>query len=222
MKKLICLIIIGVLLESCMITSERYSKFVDQKTMIESEEFINRDWLLINTPEFDQKGNHCEQIKSLFVPAIVYWEWNSTIECEIDPNKVSNYIKKAIHHTSNRLDLKNKLNGKQLTINLQEIPGRFLYENKGNAVILIFAYFMTGVEDIFPDQIDLVAEYEISENGKILTKGKKVVKNLEQPLGNIWSSTKKFAWNYLDIFKDKIDQMAEELIKDIADQIEYL
>ena len=224
MNKAAYLIIIGALSISCMmITSEKYSTFVNEKIKSESEELTNNGgWFIINTPEFDRKGNYCEQIESLFIPAIVYWEWNSTIECEIDPNTVSNYIKTAIYYAADRLDLKKKLKGKQLTVNLQKIPGRFLYENKGNTIILVVAYFASGVEEILPDQIDLIAEYEISENGKTLAKGKKVVKNSEKPLGNIWSSTKKFTWNYLDLFKNEMDKMGAELIDDIENQIDYL
>lgn len=219
MNRLIYIGVITVCLSSCMST-KKYSAFVDEKVKTENLEHEPKDWLVVNLPAAEEKGNTFKQVKYSFVPAVLYWGWNSTIECEIDPYTAGKYIKYGIFQSADSLDLRSKLKGRQLVIDLKQVPGNFLYENKGNAIILVVAYTTSAVEAISPYPVNLNVEYQLKENGEIVAKGSGVVQNEAQPVRNIWKSSKKFTWMYLDEYKKESNRMGTELVKDIIKQIE--
>ena len=135
------------------------------------------------------------------------------IETRID------YLKQGIYKAADSLNLKQELAGKELEINIKEVPGKFLYENKGNAIIFIVAYTVSGVEAISPYPINLEFEYNINQNGSMVLEGNGYVQNTEQPLRNIWKSTKKFTWLYLEEFKKETDRMGKEMVIGILGEV---
>lgn len=219
MNRLIYIGAITICLTSC-ISTKKYSTFVDEKIKAENLEHEPKDWLVVNLPVTEEKDNTFKQVKSSFVPAVLYWGWNSTIECEIDTYTAGNYIKSGIFQAADSLDLVSKLKERQLVIDLKQVPGKFLYENKGNAIILVVAYTMSAVEAITPYPINLEVEYQLKGNGEVIARGNHFVQNEAQPVRNIWKSSKKFTWMYLDEYKKEANRMGIELVNDIIKQIE--
>ncbi len=99
------------------------------------------------------------------------------------------------------------------------MPGIFLYVNKGDVIIFIIAYTYSLVEAISPYFINLEFEYIINNDGKIKMKGKGFIQNKEQPLRNIWRSSKKFTWLYLDEYQKEMDRMGIKLVSKFIDDI---
>ncbi len=99
------------------------------------------------------------------------------------------------------------------------MPGKFLYEYKGNTIIFIIAYTVSGVEAISPYPIDLKYEYVITEKGKEKIRGEGLIKNEETPLSNQWKSSKKFTWMYLDNFQKEADRMGKVIVQDLIDKM---
>jgi len=219
MNRVLLFVITGLLFTSC-ITARKYSTIVDTKIKEQVREVEPWDWLVINPPEVESEGNQCKQEKYYFIPAILYWGFNTTIECEIDQNTRISYIKEGIYKAADSLNLKGILNGKQVEIDLKQLPGKFLYENWGSAIFLMVAYTYSGAEKIDPVPLDLMFEYRLKENEAVITSGNSGVYNYEKPLGNIWKSTKKFTWLYLAEFKKETDRMGVELVKELIEQIE--
>ncbi len=219
MKQILTFGIIIFLLTSCM-TTNKYSTFVNSKTKrAEIKNETSRDWLTVKSDKIEPKENMYDQKKNSFVPAILYWKWNSTIECELEMGTRKQYLREGIYKAADSLNLKEVLADNTLEISLKEIPGKFLYENKGNAIIFLIAYTVSGVESISPYPINLEFEYSVNKDGNLEMKGVGYVQNNEQPLRNIWKSTKKFTWLYLDEFKKETERMGTELVSGIIEEL---
>lgn len=218
MKHIIFLAILVVLSTSCM-TTKKYSSFVDAKTKEVSTEANVNDWLVVDAEQVEPQQNKFNQKKNSFVPAIFYWGWNSTIECELDFNTRFEFVKNGIYWAADSLDLKQYAGDKKIEIKLKEIPGKFLYENKGMVIFLIAGYVISGVEVIRPYSINLEFDYLITDNGEPKYQDNSFVQNKEQPLGNRKYSTKKFTWMYLDEFKYETDRMGLEVVKDLINKL---
>lgn len=220
MKRLVYLLALGTLATGC-VSSQKYGTFVEQKIKAApQQELAQKDWLVVNTPVTDQKGSNFTKVNYSFIPALVYWGWNSTIACELDPQTAAAYVKRGIYQAADSLDLQSRLGGKQLVIDIERLPGQFLYENKGNTIFLVFAHVTTGVEAISPRPTNLMVSYRLLEEGAVVASGEGLVRNEEQPLRNVWKSTKKFTWLYLDLFEKEANRMGTESVKDIIRQLE--
>ncbi len=219
MKQILAIGILSLLLTNCMST-KRYSTFVNtkiQNSRVKNEP--SKDWLIIKSDRTEPARSKYDQKKNSFIPAILYWGWNSTIECELDIETRIQYLRQGIYKAADSLGLNKFLSGSHLEINLKEVPGKFLYENRGDAIIFIIAYAISVVESISPYPIDLKFEYEVNKEGDLIMSGEGYIQNGEQPLGNMWSSTKKFTWRYLDEFKKETGRMGTELVLGIIEEL---
>jgi hypothetical protein len=220
MRALIFLLFILIFLTSC-VTSKKYTSFVNEKLETKQiDSTIDREWLIINTNQLKLNGNECRKVKSSFIPAIIYWEWNTAISCDIDQSLTVNYLKDAIYKAADSLNLIENLKKYKLIINIKSVPGQFLYEDKESVLFLIVAYIVSGGETILPTPIDFVADYEIQSENNMMLKGEIIIKNNEQPMKNIWKSTKKFTGMYLDHYKKETEKIGLELITEIIKKIE--
>lgn len=217
MKNYTWLLVAALGLTSCMGT-KKYASFVEQR--VQTEQAVpQQEWLVVNTPAAGQ-GNQLKQLERSFIPALVYWGWNSTISCELDPGTAAAFVRRGIYQAADSLGLQNRLGGRQLVIDIRQAPGQFMYENKGNVIYLLFAHITTAEEAITPRPTNLVLHYQLMENGAVIASGEGLVKNEEERLRNVWKSTKKFTWLYLDLFEREANRMGTESVKDILRQIE--
>jgi hypothetical protein len=219
MKRLIYLLVAGVCLTAC-VSTKKYAAFVDEKTATAPQKAGQKDWLLVQVPDSAQKGSNYTQLKYSFIPAILYWGWNSTIEGELDPNITAEFVKRGIYQAAENLEVQRKLEGRQLVIELEQVPGQFMYENKGSTIILVFAHITTGVEAITPKPTNLVVRYKLLEDGEVVSTGTIVNNNQEQPIRNVWKSSKKFAWMHLELLEREAVRMGAESLIDIVKQLE--
>jgi hypothetical protein len=219
MKQTILSILTITLLTSC-IGTKKFTGFVEPKF---------QDKQLISTNEniiFDLTGLEntsasitSTKVKSQFIPAILYWQWNNTIKCEVNPTIVGQSFQENFLRYSDTLKVKEKLQGRKLEMKIEKIPNSFVYTHKGNSIILIIAYTVSDLEAIFPQEQDLVVSYKITENGSTIKDGKLTVSNKDQPIKNVWKSTKKFTWLYVDQFKQNTKIMTKEIVEKLITEI---
>jgi hypothetical protein len=219
MKKFFFFAIIGLLCTNCKST-QKYATFVDQKVKPYRTPPEPKDWLQVNAAPARSASNDCKQLKFNFIPAIFYWGWNSTIECELNPDVKANYLRKSIYAAADSLHAKEWLAGKTLEINLKQVPGKFLYTYKGYTIFLVFSYVSGGEESVKPYPINLEFDYLVKENNQVISEGAGVIRNEEQPMLNIWKSTKKFTWLYLDGYQKETERMGWEIVQEIKGQLE--
>lgn len=219
MKQLLYVGLFSMFLTNCM-TSKKYSKIVNNK--IESLELLtneSKDWLIINSVIEEPRNNIFIQRKNSFVPAILFWGWNSTIECEFNAQTKTKFLISSINKAADSLHLKDYLKGNSLEIRLKQMPGKFLYENKGKVIIFIIGYTLTAVETISPYAINLECEFEEIKKEDIKISGKTYIQNREIKSSNLWKSSKKFTWQYIDNYKIETERMGTELVSNIIREL---
>lgn len=219
MKNFSWLLIAALGLTSCMGT-KKYASFVEQHVQTEQAALPQHEALVVNAPAAAQPGNQFKQLERSFIPALVYWGWNSTISCELDPGTAAASVRRGMYQAANSLNLQERLGGRQLVVDIRQTPGQFMYENKGNIIFLIFAHITSVEETIAPRPTDLVLHYQLLENGAVVASGEGLVKNTQEPLRNLWKSSKKFTWLYLEQFDQEASRMGEESLRDILLQLE--
>lgn len=89
MKQIILSILTITLLTSC-IGTKKFTGFVEpkfqNKPLISTNENINFD---LTSLENTSASITSTKVKSQFIPAILYWQWNNTIKCEVNPTNVA-------------------------------------------------------------------------------------------------------------------------------------
>lgn len=219
MKKLILGILTSSLLTSC-IGTKKFSAFVAPKFQEEQSTYSNDD-IIFDLTGLETKSDSITstKVKSLFIPALLYWEWNNSLKCEISPNIVGQVFQRNFHQFSSIFNIQEFLQGKKLEIKVENIPNSFSYTYKGNTIILIFAYSISELEAIFPLEQDLTINYKLTQNGSILKEGRLTVKNTDKPIQNVSKSTKKFIWYYIDQFKENNKNMTKELVEKLLAEL---
>jgi len=221
MKRLFLFCCIAYSISSCK-TAKDFPAFIQAKSNDLEKEQRSEPWLDIKCLAELPATITCEQLKKSVIPALLYWGWNYTTECEIDLATRLEYINRGIFKAAESVELKEQLGGRKLHLTLTSVPGKFLYENIGTVVVVIVAYFTTGAEIISPYPVDLNYDYVLMDGDTVLFEGKGAVLNMEQPIRNIWKSTKKFTWAYLEEYEKAADRMGLELISNLVPKIPEL
>lgn len=216
MKKFVVIAIVSSLLIGC-VSIKEYKKYVNKKVPEEAGTNLSYDWLTVNFQDIDSSGSRYRQVKNFLVPAFFFWGWNSTISGQIDQTLVADYIKSGIYDAAHQLNLKRKLAGRQLIVNISGMPGEFLYQNKGHAVMLIVAYSYRSLESISPHTKSLKVEYKILEQGNVLYQTETHIYNREKPIENTWGSVEKMVGHHMDQLKRECYRMGEEIVEGLID-----
>ena len=139
MKKNILSILTITLLTSC-IGTKKFAGFVEPKFQDKPLKSINANITFDLTGlENTNATITSTKLKSQFIPAILYWQWNNTIKCEVNPTLIGQLFQKNFLHYSDTLSVQEKLQGRSLEMKVEKIPNSFIYTYKGNSVIFIVA-----------------------------------------------------------------------------------
>ena len=214
MKCLLLNFIIIFLLAGCMGT-KKYSRFVNQE--LSSNSNHNKDSSNIFIFKTDSLPKHdsnvtSKKIKSLFIPAILYWQWENTICCEFNSSVPTNILTSTITSYSDSIKLGDRLNGQKIELSIDRIPSTFIYTYKGYTIIFLVAYMIREIEAIYPQEEILKVRYRIMDGNKELKNGTIAINNKDKPIKNVWKSTKKFTWYYIDRYNYNIKCLSKELI----------
>lgn len=112
-------------------------------------------------------------------------------------------------------DLKSKLNGQKIELSILQIPNSFVYTHKEKTIIFIVAYIVSSLEAIYPDNKELKIRYRIVENDENKKTGIITIPNTELPIKNVWKSSKKFTWVYLDKYKKINEKTAKDVFENL-------
>jgi hypothetical protein len=210
-----------ILLASC-VSPMKYQNIVDSKV----REFLNvkpvstGDSLIISVQKLPAGDSlvKIKKIRNLFIPAIVFWFWENTLQCEIDPRTVG---EKIAHDIAQHPELSKKMKGNKLELSIEAVPNEFIYSHKGYVLFVMFYAFSGESETIVPVWNDLRVKYWITEPGAETIKGTIIVADKNAACNNIWKTAKKFTWFYLEDYEINLKKMSnectEKLIRIIAD-----
>lgn len=203
---------------------EKYNNFIKEKTGIIKAQSApdSNDYLTVKSDAMMDADSslHSKKVKNSFIPAILYWQWNYSIESNLGHNVPVNVIRPAIFNYAESISLKDKLNGKHLEISIKKVPSSFTYTQKGMALIFIIGYSVQGQEVIYPSNDELVVSYRILNNGSETKRGTITVRETGQPVSNRkLKSAKKFTWAYIDDYYGDIQGMSKSVLNQIVAEI---
>jgi hypothetical protein len=156
---------------------------------------------------------------SLFIPALLYWQWDNTIRCDLNPSIGSNILETSIEAYSDSIKLNEKLNGQVLELSIRSVPVSFVWTHYGYCVIFIFGYTYREHKGILPVKGTMVVDYRLFKNNQVIKNGSVTIENNNHIFGMVSSSTKKYTWYYLDQYNRIITDMGQTLIDRILTEI---
>jgi len=141
MKKIYIFILIPIVLSSC-ISTAKFNQYVYQgySNLPKINKQNNNESVSIRTDELDDLEDllvKSEKQKSYFIPAIIFWTWNTTIKCELSPTSVADRFNTSFISYADLFSLQQKLNGQRLELSLESVPNSFVYTSKGTILFLI-------------------------------------------------------------------------------------
>ena len=221
MRIQILLFVIICALTSC-VSTKTYSGYVETKILklINQSEIQSED-IIFDLTKLNTQTNlvESEKVKSFFIPAILYWGWENTIECKVDPFIVGNEFKSCFVKCASAYNLYKELDGQKIEISIEKIPTSFLYTHKGNIIIYIISYSMSDLEAIFPQEQNLVINYKLTKDGQLTKSSQLLATNNDKPITNYWKSTKKFTWLYVDQLFNNLNTLTDDIVKQLVKEI---
>ncbi|MBI5857260.1 MAG: hypothetical protein HZB42_06385 [Sphingobacteriales bacterium] len=145
------------------------------------------------------------------LPLIIYWQFDHRYTCELNPAIGVNYFKKVISQQSNKLI--QKLNGRQLELNVEQIPQAFALTNKERWIFILIQWQKLYVE---PDFKDMIVSYKVSQNGSEIESGKITVSNKQQNQGiGLFQSWKSSTSEFLGQYSTDITEMSKTFVNNL-------
>lgn len=218
--KILTLILSATLLYSCDST-KKYANFVNLKYAQQNLKINNNSYI-----EYDSISNKsndsvakAEKVKSLLIPALIYWKWDNSVRCELSSQQTNFIIKNNFQNIADSLKIKEKLNGQKLIISIEAVPRAFVYTNSGYVIFLLFAYSAGFLEAITPENEKLILSYQVVKGTTKTKSGRIELMHSDLPMKNLMKSKKKFIWEYLDQYESNMKDLSRLSIEKIYNEL---
>lgn len=217
------LIFISIFIGTGCISTKRYEAFTKEKVKdIPAQYEINLpDYLTIKTDSmvFQDSIVHITKGKSYFIPAIFYWESQHNIRCDLHPTIPLSIFKNQIVKLADESGLVDKLGTKKLELTITQIPSSFIYNHNEKVLIFIIAYSTSGGEIIYPILSPIKVNYRIIDNHEVIKEGTIQRPNGQKTITNIWKSTKKFTWAFIDDYQLSCAENTKQIFQGILEVV---
>lgn len=161
-----------------------------------------------------------KQVKSQFIPALLFWKYDYRYHAELQQKWVSDLFISDILEYSESLNLISKLQGKKLELSIERIPHSFAFVHQETVVILIFSYITQGGVFYVSEPQDLKITYNLIGEKGVEKTGQLFVPNGTKSIQNILKSTKKFTWEYIDTYRQNCREMSKVAVKMLVERLE--
>jgi len=151
--------------------------------------------------------------KNLFL--LVYWKYDYRHTCTLNPAIGVDYIRKGIYQQAGKL--KQKLNGQQLELTIEQIPHTFAIVDKGHVVLLIIQWDKFYVE---PQRKEIIVSYRTLQNGVATKSGKISVANIDKnkPMG-FFQSWKGATSEFLTRYNAAATEMSRTIVNKLLEEL---
>jgi hypothetical protein len=157
-----------------------------------------------------------EKTSKSLVPLIVYWKYDYRLTSTLNPAIGVNYFRKTIYQQASRL--KQKLNGQQLELSVEQLPGSFAIVDRGHILLLFIHWHKLYVE---ADSKDLIVLYRLVQNGKETKSGKIVVPNIQKNKGvRFAQSWKSCTSEFLAQYSIDMTEMTKIVVNNLIQQLQ--
>ncbi len=223
MKKITILasVVLVIMNISCAVKSSSLQTMVQEKLNETKKLNITNPNIEIIINKNIELVNECKQEKSSFIPALLYWGWNSEVICEFSKTTIENELNAIMKNKISNLGLEKSLENKKLFININELPTKFKFQDKGDVAILLVAYIMSGKRYFAPELKDFKGNYKIiNEENKIIFEKDFKQNTKLLPQADNYKSTKKLSWQFIEAYNNELDRFATLLLEEIKTNIE--
>ncbi len=225
MKKIVIItsVFIMFLNFSCAIKSDKLQSMVQARLIEKKKNKISNQFVEFKINKNIALVNECKQEKNSFIPALLYWGWNSEIICEFNKETIENQINSSIKERMISLGLNKIFDNKRLIINIDDLPSKFKYQEKGDVYYFIFAYAVSEKRYIAPEKNDFKGSYQILNRDNSIYFAKDFLENTKLlPQSDVYKSSKKLSWQYIDAYNNEIDRLITLLLEDVKKNMETI
>jgi hypothetical protein len=155
---------------------------------------------------------------SNMLPLIVYWKWDYTNTCTLNPQiPINNFISTVNSYA--KKGLKSKLAGQDLEISVDKIPNQFQILDKAH---IIFFGYGVGWDNVSMKALDMemIISYRLLKDNVEIKKGIISIPNFDdkKPLG-MFKNWKTATNEYLNQFDENISTMSKLIVDQIVSEI---
>jgi hypothetical protein len=143
--------------------------------------------------------------------------------CEVNPELYAKYFEECFLKHSQELGLLEQLGDRRLDISLDYIPSSFIYDFQSQNIIFIVGYTTMTKEEIVPEAglRPMKVQYAVQPKADADTiAGEIVIPDYQEPLLNIWKSTRGFTKKYINSLKSGLDEKAKDVAVQILETLE--
>ena len=148
------------------------------------------------------------------LPLILYWKYDYRHTCLLNPAIGVNYVRKSIHQQTNKL--KQKLNGQQLELTIEQIPQSFAIVDKGTILLLLISWNKFYVE---PDAKDLIVSYKVLKDGTLTKSGRLTISNVQKKAGiRFAQSLRSCVSEFLGRYNTDMTEMSKMIVNKLMEE----
>lgn len=155
---------------------------------------------------------------SNMLPLIVYWKWDYTNTCTLNPQIPINNFIATVNNYANK-GLKSKLAGESLELSIDKIPNKFQILDKAHLVFFGYAF---GWDNVSLKGLDMnmVVSYRVLKDNVEMKKGIISIPNFDdkKPLG-MFKSWKTATGEYLTQFDENISTMSKLVVDKLVAEL---
>jgi hypothetical protein len=165
-----------------------------------------------------EKISTTETRTSNMLPLIVYWKWDYTNTCTLNPQiPINNFVTTVYSYASKGLT--SKLAGQNLELSVDKIPGKFQILDKAHLIFFGYAY---GWDNISMKALDMemIVSYRVLKDNVETKKGIISIPNFDdkKQLG-MFKNWKKATNEYLAQFDENISAMSKLVVDRIVNEL---
>lgn len=179
---------------------------------------IDSSFLLLSFPKTDsmKKLVEVKKINSKFIPAIFYWYQDANYQINIKDSFRNLLFSSLVYKYIDSMNLKSYMPNSKIILHIPKIHNDFEYHNR-QTVMIPLLYVLYNQQHKILDTIGFVdVNYFVFFPNSQATYGTVQLQNDTIPFQNLQSvSTKKYLKSYIDYYKQKLDNLAKELVQKI-------
>ncbi len=217
------LVITAFVLSSCLSTKS-LNEIVKNKIINDSYpvKIINNDYLVLKSDKLSTTDSLVSSkiLSSYFIPAIIFWGKDNTLQCDISGLYFSNLFAEKLKNIALEVDLERILNDTKLEISLESVPNQFVYSDKFYFLFLLYVYSYNFNKTIYPVDLNYKVSYRLYKDNVQLKSGVFSLANVIPPLQDQWFSSSKMIEKYIESLKLNFENQTDEILNMILDDVE--
>ena len=131
-----------------------------------------QDFIQVNTNLLDNTDSLIKvtKVKKYFVPALILWAWNQTLNCEINNSYFTNIFTKTLIEKAELYHLQSFMEDKRIEIDIVKVPSQFLYINQGSVLFGGFFYSYNYNNEISTNNQEFKFVFRLIKDDKVLMR----------------------------------------------------